>query len=83
LNPRHELVEKRRLGDTNPQGAQTDQGVKPLSNNNETKPPPTLGPEVREVIGRELRRMYADIIAEGVPVEFAAILRKLDEPRAG
>jgi hypothetical protein len=35
------------------------------------------------VIGRELRAMYADIIAEGVPVEFAAILRKLDEPPAG
>jgi Anti-sigma factor NepR len=31
------------------------------------------------VIGRELRRMYADIVAERVPERFAEILRKLDE----
>ncbi len=31
-------------------------------------------------IGRELRRMYAEIIAEGVPERFAEILRKLDDP---
>ncbi len=32
------------------------------------------------VIGRELRLLYADIVAEGVPERFAEILRKLDEP---
>ncbi len=31
------------------------------------------------VIGRELRAMYADIIAEGVPERFAEILRRLDD----
>jgi hypothetical protein len=31
-------------------------------------------------IGRELRRMHAEVIAEGVPDRFAQILRKLDEP---
>jgi hypothetical protein len=31
------------------------------------------------VIGRELRAMYADIIAEGVPERFGEILRRLDE----
>jgi len=31
-------------------------------------------------LGRELRAMYADIIAEGVPERFAEILRRLDEP---
>jgi len=30
-------------------------------------------------IGRELRAMYANIIAEGVPEQFAEILRRLDE----
>ena len=30
-------------------------------------------------IGRELRLMYNDILAEGVPERFAAILRRLDE----
>jgi DNA-binding transcriptional LysR family regulator len=31
-------------------------------------------------IGRKPRAMYADIIAEGVPERFIAILRRLDEP---
>jgi Anti-sigma factor NepR len=31
-------------------------------------------------IGRELRRMYESIVAEGVPERFAEILRRLDEP---
>jgi Anti-sigma factor NepR len=39
-----------------------------------------LGPEVMAVIGRELRRMYVDIIAEGVPEQFVEILRRLDDP---
>jgi hypothetical protein len=51
-----------------------------MSDNNEAKPLPTLGPEVMAVIGRELRRMYADIIAEEAPERFAEVLRKLDEP---
>jgi hypothetical protein len=50
-----------------------------MSDNNETKPLPTLGPEVMAVIGPKLRQIYADIIAEGVPERFAEILRKLDE----
>jgi hypothetical protein len=51
-----------------------------LSDNTETRPQPALGPEVRAVIGRKLRLMYADIIAEGVPERFAEILRRLVEP---
>ena len=51
-----------------------------MSGQNDSKPPPTLGPEVMTAIGRELRRMYAEIIAEGVPERFAEIVRKLDEP---
>jgi Anti-sigma factor NepR len=50
-----------------------------MSDNNQNKPP-TLGPYVMRTIGRELRAMYAEIIAEGVPERFAEILRKLDEP---
>ena len=34
-----------------------------------------LGRAVMAAIGRELRAMYADIIAEGVPEQFAEILR--------
>ncbi len=51
-----------------------------MSDQNEDKPAPALGPDVRRAIGRELRVMYADIIAEGVPERFAAILRRLDDP---
>ncbi len=51
-----------------------------MSDQNESKPAPTLGPDIMAAIGRELRRMYAEIIAEGVPERFAEILRKLDDP---
>jgi Anti-sigma factor NepR len=51
-----------------------------LSDNNESKPAPALGPYVMKAIGRELRAMHEHIIAEGVPERFAAILRRLDEP---
>jgi hypothetical protein len=51
-----------------------------MSDTNESKPAPTLGPPAMRAIGRKLRAMYAHIIAEGVPERFAAILRKLDDP---
>jgi len=51
-----------------------------MSDNNQDKPPPPLGAYVMRTIGRELRALYADIIAEGVPERFVEILRKLDEP---
>jgi Anti-sigma factor NepR len=50
-----------------------------MSDQNESKRAPTLGPETLATIGRELRRIYDGIIAEGVPERFAAILRRLDE----
>jgi len=51
-----------------------------MSDNNENKPAPALGLAVMRAIGRELRAIYNDIIAEGVPERFAEILRRLDEP---
>ncbi|HLK83379.1 MAG TPA: NepR family anti-sigma factor [Xanthobacteraceae bacterium] len=50
-----------------------------MSDNNQRKPP-ALGRDALAAIGRELRLMYADIIADGVPKRFGAILRKLDDP---
>jgi len=44
------------------------------------RPPARLSRAVLAHLGRELRAMYADISAEGVPERFAEILRKLDEP---
>jgi hypothetical protein len=39
---------------------------------------PKLGREVMAAIGRELRPLYADIVAEGVPHRLAETLRRLD-----
>jgi Anti-sigma factor NepR len=52
-----------------------------MSDEDQKRPAPTLDLDIMMAIGRELRRMYADIIAEGVPERFAEILRRLDEPR--
>ena len=43
---------------------------------------PRLGRRVMRAIGRQLRKLYADIVAEGVPERFAAILRRLDDPNS-
>jgi hypothetical protein len=51
-----------------------------MNDNNESKPAPTLGPDIMAAIGRELRLLYADIIAAGVPERFVEILRRLDDP---
>ena len=50
-----------------------------MSDENRNKLAPALGLAEMRAIGRKLRAMYADIIAEGVPERFAAILRRLDE----
>jgi hypothetical protein len=38
-----------------------------------------LGRDIMVAIGRELRAMHAGIVAEGVPEQFAELLRRLDE----
>ncbi len=43
----------------------------------------TLDAASMAVIGKQLRLMYADIIAEGVPERFAQILRSLDQSPKG
>jgi Anti-sigma factor NepR len=81
LNPLRESVEKRAAGRCTPQGAQADTAKNRLmSDNNENKPAPALEPAVMRAIGRELRAMYNDIIAEGVPERFAEILRRTSRP---
>ena len=62
------------------QAAQADAAkIRSMSDQNESKPAPTLGPDIMAHFGRQLRAMYADIVAEGVPERFAEILRPLDE----
>ena len=51
-----------------------------MPDENQKRPTPTLDRNAMAHLGRKLRQLYADIIAEGVPEPFAAILRQLDEP---
>jgi Anti-sigma factor NepR len=51
-----------------------------MSDQNESKRAPSLGPDIMAAVGRQLRVIYADIVAEGVPAHFAEILRRLEEP---
>jgi hypothetical protein len=44
------------------------------------KPVAKLGNDVKAKIGQQLRLMYDEIVEQGVPDRFAAILRDLDEP---
>jgi hypothetical protein len=70
-----------RPGHARRKGARADTAKsRSMSDENQNKTAPALGPYVMRAIGRELRAMYADIVAEGVSDRFAEILRKLDEP---
>jgi hypothetical protein len=63
------------------QGVRADtRRSRPMSDEDQRRPAPTLDLEIMMAIGRELRRTYADIIAEGVRERFAEILHRLDEP---
>jgi len=81
LNPASESVENRR---PRRHALKVRKPTKALpitmSDENQNKPAPALGPDIMAHIGRQLRMMYDHIIAEGVPERFAEILRKLDEP---
>jgi hypothetical protein len=39
-----------------------------------------LGRDAMAAIGKQLRELYGDVIAEGVPERFAEILTQLDAP---
>jgi hypothetical protein len=57
-------------------------GVRKYRLENQNMKTPRLGRRVMRAIGRQLRKLYADIIAEGVPERFATILRRLDDPNS-
>jgi len=42
------------------------------------KADPTLGGEIRGKIGRQLREMYDDVLAQGVPDRFVELLNRLE-----
>jgi hypothetical protein len=43
-------------------------------------PPSSLGREIQEKIGDQLRAMHDDIVKQGVPDRFVDLLSKLDKP---
>jgi len=42
------------------------------------KAEPSLGGEIRGKIGRQLREMYDDVVAQGVPDRFVELLNRLE-----
>ena len=42
------------------------------------KAKPSLGGEIRGKIGRQLRDMYEDVLAQGVPDRFVELLNRLE-----
>jgi hypothetical protein len=40
---------------------------------------PSLGGEIRGRIGRQLREMYDDVLAQGVPDRFVELLNRLEK----
>lgn len=45
-------------------------------------PAPKLGPDIKAKIGQQLRALYSDVVSQGVPERFVAILNKLDSQEA-
>jgi hypothetical protein len=43
------------------------------------KAKPSLGGEIRGKIGRQLRDMYDDVVAQGVPDRFVELLNRLEK----
>jgi hypothetical protein len=44
--------------------------------------PTGLTTEIQARIGHQLRQMYEEVVRQGVPDRFAALIRKLDDPSA-
>jgi hypothetical protein len=40
---------------------------------------PSLGGDIRGKIGRQLREMYDDVVAQGVPDRFVELLNRLEK----
>jgi Anti-sigma factor NepR len=51
-----------------------DQSQEPAENGK-----PSLGGEIRGKIGRQLRDMYDDVVAQGVPDRFVDLLNRLEK----
>jgi hypothetical protein len=44
---------------------------------------PQLSPEIQGKIGQQLRKIYDDMVNQGVPDRFADLLNRLDKPTEG
>jgi len=41
---------------------------------------PQLGPDIQAKIGQQLRKIYDDMVDQGVPDRFAELINRLDKP---
>ena len=55
----------------------------PAPNDDKTSNSPQLSPEIQGKIGQQLRKIYDDMVNQGVPDRFADLLSRLDKPNDG
>ena len=55
----------------------------PAPNNEAAGNTPQLSPEIQGKIGQQLRKIYDDMVNQGVPDRFADLLSRLDKPNDG
>lgn len=55
----------------------------PAPNDNPDGTKPQLSSEIQGKIGQQLRKIYDDMVSQGVPDRFAELLNRLDKPNDG
>jgi anti-sigma factor NepR-like protein len=55
----------------------------PVPGDNAGGTKPQLSPEIQGKIGQQLRKIYDDMVNQGVPDRFADLLSRLDKPNDG
>jgi hypothetical protein len=74
---------ERIMKDLKSQGTRTQPTGNPPAGNppaNSNPRPTGLTTEIQARIGHQLRAMYDEVVRQGVPDRFAALIRKLDDP---
>jgi hypothetical protein len=56
-------------------------GSKPSESGGGGNRQPQLSPEIQGKIGQQLRKIYDDVVSQGVPGRFVDLLDRLDKPK--
>jgi hypothetical protein len=76
LNGRLSKGEHEGMKDRKSAGPRTPTPGEPAAESNK----PQLSPEIQGKIGQQLRKIYDDMVNQGVPDRFADLLDRLDKP---